>query len=243
MKRKPFVPPTGSTFTNSNTVRPGVCNLNGYTDENCFNQGHKKTHATFGLPKDKSKVNTQKISSFKQTQQMNYMNSLKKTHQKFKQKPAIPAFHDAPIQGLKSGKNFLKDNKENLVNIKKTETKDKPNFLKKKDFGQVPDYLDKVKETIQGELDYIKKVNEEKNKKFERYRKLTAEEKTNMRKNLLAKFEQINHEYQKITHIKPAIGDSRRLKNTRLYCEEQLSMIEKHLNMLNKDEVVIDLLN
>ena len=243
MKKKQIVPPTGSTFTNSNTVRPGVSNLNGYMDEHCFSQAHKKTHATFGLPKDKTKVDIQKISAFKQTQQMSYMNSLKKTHQKFKQKPAIPAFHDAPIQGMRSGKNFLKENKENLANRKKTEKKAQEDFLAKKDYGQVPEYLDKVKQTVQEELEYIKKVNEEKNKKFERYRKLTAEEKENMRKNLLAKFEQINHEYQKITHIKPRIGDSRGLKNKRLYCEEQLTMIEKNLNMLNKDEVVIDLLN
>ena len=182
MKRKQIVPPTGSTFTNSNTVRPGVSNLNGYTDENCFSQAHKKTHATFGLPKDKSKVDTNKISAFKQTQQMGYMNSLKKTHQKFKQKPAIPAFHDAPIQGITSKRNFLKENKENLDNVKKITKKTNQDFLTKKDYGQVPEYLDKVKETIQEELEYIKKVNEEKNKKFERYRKLTAEEKENMKK-------------------------------------------------------------
>ncbi len=48
--RKALVPPTGSTFVNKGTCRPGICNLNGYLNEEYFMNQHKKPHATMGKP-------------------------------------------------------------------------------------------------------------------------------------------------------------------------------------------------
>ena len=45
------MPPTGSTFVNHGTCRPGVCNLGGYKEDKYFMSGHKKAHATIGKPR------------------------------------------------------------------------------------------------------------------------------------------------------------------------------------------------
>lgn len=241
MPQKKIVPPTASTFVNKTTVRPGVCNLGGYTDQHCFMQGHRNTHATMGLPKDKSKVDTNKISAFKGTQNQAYTEAMGQTLNRFKTKAPVPKKSDVPIMGITSDKNFIKENKENAVALVPPEEKETTDFLKKKDFGQVPVYLDKVKQQVEYEMEYIRKVEEEKNKKPERYMKLSAEEKEALRKNLIIKFEQINHEYQKITYIPPRIEDTVGLKRKRNYCESQLAQIEKYLAMLNKDEILIDM--
>ena len=119
--------------------------------------------------------------------------------------------------------------------------KENDNFLLKKDFGQVPEYLDKVKQQVAEEIECVLQAEAEKNRKPDRYIKMSAEEKEVLRKNLIMKFEQINHEYQKITYIPPRIEDSIGLKKKRNYCESQLAQIEKYLAMLNKDEILVDM--
>lgn len=241
MPQKKIVPPTASTFVNKNTVRPGVCNLGGYTDEFCFMQSHKNTHATMGLPRDKSKVKPDKIHQFKDTLNQKYQEAMGQTLTKIKTKPPVPKKNEAPILGLSSGKNFIKDNKENTINLKPPGEKETVDFLKKQDFGQVPGYLDKVKQKVQEELEYIKQVEEEKNRKPERFVKMGEEEKEALKKNLITKYDEMHTEYQKITHKKPAIEDSIGLKNKRNYCETQLAQIEKYLAMLKKDEIMVDM--
>jgi len=241
MPQKKIVPPTGSTFVNKTTVRPGVCNLGGYEDQYCFHQGHRNSHATMGLPRDKSKVNSAKIAQMRSTQQQCYTGAMGQTLNRFKTKPPVPKIDEVPLMGITSDKNFIRSNKENTVNLRPPETKETTDFLKKKDFGQVPEYLDRVKQTVADELECIKQAEAERNRKPERYAKLPAEEKEALRKNLIKKFEQINHEYQKITYIPPAIEDTIGLKKKRNYCETQLALIEKYLAMLNKDEIIVDM--
>lgn len=242
MPHKKIVPPTGSTFVNKTTVRPGVCNLNGYEDAYAFHQGHRNSHATMGLPRDKSKVNSTKIAEMRSTQQQCYVEAMGQTLNRFKTKAPVPKKNEVPIMGLTSDKNFIKGNKENAVNLRPPSHKETHDYLKKKDFGQVPEYLGTVKQQVADELECIRQAEEERNRKPERYIKLPAEEKEALRKNLIKKFEQINHEYQKITYIPPAIEDTIGLKKKRNYCESQLALIEKYLTMLNKDEIMVDML-
>ena len=241
MPHKKIVPPTGSTFVNSNTVRPGVCNLGGHADEHCFIQNHKKTHATMGLPKDKTKIDMDRIQRLNATNAQMYHEAIVHDTRKLKTKPPVPKKNELPISGLTSGKNFIKNNKENNLSLKPPEQKQQMDYLKRKEFGQVPGYLDKVKQKVQEELEYIKKTEEEKNKKPERYVKLSSEEKEALKKNLILKYDEINREYQKITYKPPRIEDSIGLKKKRNYCETQLGLIEKYLNMLKKDEILVDM--
>jgi len=56
---------------------------------------------------------------------------------KHKKEP-VPCVHDKPVHGLKSNKNFIVTNAiENILSVSK-KTPEQQNWLKKKDFGQVP---------------------------------------------------------------------------------------------------------
>lgn len=242
MPQKKIVPPTGSTFVNKTTSRPGVCNIAGHTDEYCYQQGHRNTHATMGLPRDKSKIDAIKIGEFKNTQTNKYQHAVVQTHIRVKTKPLVPNKDETPLMGLTSNKNFIKENKENTINLRPPEQKETINFCTKKDFGQVPEYLHIVKQQVSDELELVKRVEQERNKKSERYIKLSPEERKKLKNNLIIKYEQINHEYQKITYIPPRIEDTISLKNKRNYCESQLAQIEKYLAMLNKDDILIDMM-
>jgi hypothetical protein len=49
---------------------------------------------------------------------------------------------------MKSGKNFIVTNAiENILSVAK-KNQEPENYLKKKDYGQVPEYIEKVKENI-----------------------------------------------------------------------------------------------
>jgi hypothetical protein len=67
---------------------------------------------------------------------------------------------EKPVQGLRSNKNFIASNAiENILsNAKKGE--EAVDWQKKKDFGQVPEYLGRIKDNIQGEYRMIQTLHE-----------------------------------------------------------------------------------
>ncbi len=62
-------------------------------------------------------------------------------------------------------------------------------------------------------------------------------EKENIRTALLKKYEKINRDYQKISHINKV--DTQGLKRKKLYCEEMMTKIEKDLEILNKEIILV----
>jgi hypothetical protein len=60
-------------------------------------------------------------------------------------KDPVPCVNDKPVQGLKSNKNFIVTNAiENILSVAKR-APEPIEWTKKKDYGQVPDYLDRIK--------------------------------------------------------------------------------------------------
>ena len=63
-------------------------------------------------------------------------------------KDPIPKKDDKPIMGLKSNKNYILTNAvENILSNPKMKS-DEENWLKKKNYGEVPRYINKIKEHI-----------------------------------------------------------------------------------------------
>ena len=60
-------------------------------------------------------------------------------------KDPVPTVHDKPVHGLRSHKNFLITNA--VQNILSTAKKlpEEVDWKKKKDYGRIPDYLEKTK--------------------------------------------------------------------------------------------------
>lgn len=60
-------------------------------------------------------------------------------------KDRVPCVHEKPVQGLKSNKNFIITNAvENILSTAKVPHQP-TDYLKKKDYGKNPEYLDKIK--------------------------------------------------------------------------------------------------
>ena len=56
--------------------------------------------------------------------------------------------NDKPVQGLRSGKNFIITNAiENILSTPK-QIVDEQNWTKKKDYGKTPEYLSKIQDNI-----------------------------------------------------------------------------------------------
>lgn len=71
----------------------------------------------------------------------------------------MPRVTEKPVQGLKSNKNFVTTNAiENILSTAKR-PEEPVDWQKKKDFGKVPEYLEKIKDNIQGEYRMIQTLH------------------------------------------------------------------------------------
>lgn len=76
-------------------------------------------------------------------------------------KPAVPSVHEKPVLGLKSGKDFIVSNAiENILSTAK-KAAEPTDYLSKKDFGKVPFYLNRIKDSIQQEYKMIQTLHEQ----------------------------------------------------------------------------------
>lgn len=74
-------------------------------------------------------------------------------------KPPVPCVHEKPVQGQKSGKNFIVTNAiQNILSVAK-KTPEPVDWTKKKDFGQTPAYITKIKENIDNEYQMIRNLH------------------------------------------------------------------------------------
>ena len=109
------------------------------------------------------------------------------------------------------------------------------NYMKKEDFGKIPAYLSQVKEEIQREnqmIDrYVKEQMGEVEEAPEIYEEFTEYERQELVAALKAKWDSVNAQYQKITHLVKldTTGQLRR--------KEQL---EAHLSRLDADIQKLD---
>jgi hypothetical protein len=154
-----------------------------------------------------------------------------------KLRPAVPSKDDVPVMGIVSNKNFVTANAvEAILMVPKTSGKPELNYLKKEDYGQVPEYLSHVKEEVRRENEMIDKyINEQMGyveKDPDTFEEMSEEERENLIYDLKQKWAAINKEYQKITHLVrlDTIGQLRRKENM----ESQLKQIESDIERISR---------
>jgi hypothetical protein len=235
-----WVAPTASTFILNNTSYPNVANMNG---DVIFPRGAhpiKENWATMGLP----------IGGYRQDPEHFY----RKGHQ-YKsippperirseteiRKPPIPTIADKPVMGIKSEKNYITSNAiDNILMAPRKINNKEFDYLKKKDYGKVPEYLKKLKKEVEKEYIAIREMqrrNEEEEAK--RKKVLSEEEIRTLREGLLKRLEQLKLSYGSITHKKKF--DTLVLLRKKESLEKQMAIIEKDLASLNNQKVVVDL--
>lgn len=108
-----------------------------------------------------------------------------------------------------------------------------PNYLKKDDFGKVPGYLKEVKDEIRRENDMIDKYVKEqmgvRDKDPEELNEMNEAERRELIHALKGKWNAVNAEYQKITHLVflDTIGQVRRKERLELSLKQLESDIER----------------
>lgn len=73
-------------------------------------------------------------------------------------KPRVPKLTEKPIQGLSSNENFIKANQRNVKRLQPKKLRNNFFYIKKQNYGKVPNYLNKIKENIQDEVELIRNI-------------------------------------------------------------------------------------
>lgn len=186
--------------------------------------------------------NREKPSNFLRTRRNKGVNPRIKVKSNFKYKgrtmPPVPSQTDRPVMGLTTTKNFIVANAvENILAVPMQRGSKKPDYLKKKDYGKVPEYLNMVKKDVAEEKRVIEEYfNQEKEDEDEGVM-LGADERANLLKKLKAKWDDTNKKYQKITHNTKldTIGKVRRKEAY----EKGLDQLEKDIRLLSSKRPII----
>ena len=109
----------------------------------------------------------------------------------------VPKKDEKPIMGLVSDKNFIVSNAvENILAAPKLpENRDK-DYLKKRNYGKVPVYLQKIKKDIEDEYQLVREMQIEEEAEMDRQKFLMDdEEKQELISALKKKWEVVHKEY------------------------------------------------
>ena len=155
-------------------------------------------------------------------------------------KPEVPKRDEKPIMGLVSDKNFIVSNAvENILAAPKLPKNNDKDYLKKKNYGKVPKYLQKIKGEIDDEYQMVREMQMEEEAEMDRQKFLMDEkEKQELIAALKKKWEVVHKEYQCLTHKQKL--DTLGLKGRYEQCERELNQLEKDIQMISKNYIFVD---
>jgi len=149
-------------------------------------------------------------------------------------KPTVPRKDERPVMGLKTNKNFITANAvESILAVPKGLEITEPDYLKKADYGKVPGYLPLVKEEIARENEMIDQYVKEQmglNAPKEKIDEVGVEERQELIDQLKTKWDALNANYQKLTHMTKI--ESFGLLKRKEILEKELTQLEKDINLL-----------
>jgi hypothetical protein len=112
-------------------------------------------------------------------------------------------------------------------------------YLKKKNYGKVPQFLQKIKGEIEDEYQLVREMQlEEENERDRQKFLLDEQEKTELIAALKKKWEVVHREYQTLTHKGKL--DTLGIKNKKESCERELAQLEKDIAKLSKNFIFVD---
>ena len=239
-----WIAPTASTFILSNTTYPGVANTGGSLK---FPRGAHPINGNYrsmGLPKRGYKVNPEQFI------RKNHQYKILPPPERIKsaneiRKPNVVTVKDKPIMGLKSQKNYVTSNAIDVILMEPKKRKiandsDLDYYMKKKDYGKVPKYIQKRKEDYENDIINNLEV-ERQNMMYEKSKKkeIDNEELYQLREGLEKKLKELRYEYGKISHRRKF--DTLVTKNYKEKLEKEIEQVEKDLELLKMDKVVVDM--
>eukprot|EP00644_Phytophthora_capsici_P002918 jgi/Phyca11/129530/e_gw1.85.137.1 len=151
-------------------------------------------------------------------------------------RPPVVKREDKPIMGLKSAKNFVTANAvETILAVPGYRARAKnepPQYLHKEDYGQVPRYLNQVKDEIERENSMIEEFVRQNHNLMEedsrdRLEPMDESERLELVDALKSKWDHVNAKYQKLCHnvVFDTLGKVRRKETF----EKELTQLEKDI--------------
>lgn len=155
-------------------------------------------------------------------------------------KVPVPKKDEKPIMGLVSDKNFIVSNAvENILAAPNLPVNKEKDYLKKKNYGKVPKYLQKIKNEIEDEYQLVREMQIEEEADMDRQKFLMDEtEKQELIAALKKKWEVVHKEYQTLTHKNKL--DTIGLLEKYERCERELHQLEKDIQKLSKNYIFVD---
>jgi hypothetical protein len=218
-------PPTASTF--------GSANMGGDYTPNVV----KKPSATFGKKSYKSNpagflrkdATTKKLPEAK-----------KFTRQTAKLKPQVVKASDRPVFKRNEKTNFIKENAMAAIMAQPPKRKEDLNYLKKEDYGKVPEYLEHVKREVAAEQEYIQSQMMEQQPYSSQPQVIPEAERLQILNNLKQKWEEVNNKYQQLTHL--TVLDNMKKDRKQTY-EAELTSLEKAIEKMSKQYCFVEVDN
>lgn len=142
--------------------------------------------------------------------------------------------------GLVSDKNFIVANAvENILAAPKMPDNKDQDYLKKKTYGKVPKYLNKIKREIEDEYQLVQDLHREEEAQADQAQfMLPEEERQELIDGLKKKWEVVHKEYQTLTHLGSEASRGKKVKKEK--CEAELAQIEKDIEKLQKQYIFVD---
>jgi hypothetical protein len=152
-------------------------------------------------------------------------------------KPPVPLCDEAPVMGLVTCKNFINANAAEAIIMTPPKPKAQGmNYLEKRDYGKVPEYLAGIKSIVSHEKalidDLVETKTRDKSTCQSEYEVMNEEERQQLINRLKTKWDAVNSKYQKICHRVQidSLGDIRRKESQ----ERELQQLEDDIEMLSR---------
>jgi len=241
-------PPTFSTFGLAGTSKPGYKNIAGA--EAMMLEGHhgfKKPHATMGTLNNANKPSEllkRGTGGGGGAADANANMSTAAFKYSDKMRPNLPSKEELKqvTMSMKKTdpKNFITSNAvENILAVPKRE-EEGVDWLKKPHFGTIPPYLQKIKQEIADEYEYIKSMQQQQaDDGPPGMRTLPEDERMELMNALKTKWDAVNKTYQGSSVLSlQSLDTIGKVKRKEMY-EAQLAQIEKDIEKLSKKTVYV----
>lgn len=159
-----------------------------------------------------------------------------------RRKDLVPNKTDRPIMGITTSKNFITANAvEAILQVPKRTQQPDLNYMKKEDFGKIPAYLTQVKEEIRRENEMIERYVKQQMGEIERtpesFEELTQDERDDLLDALKSKWDYVNSQYQKFTHL-VVLDTAGQIRRKEQY-ETELQQLENDIERLHRVSAVL----
>jgi hypothetical protein len=162
-----------------------------------------------------------------------------KSSPKAQRKPAVPRHTERPVMGLKTQRNYLKDNAVNAVTAKpgtqrKGGSAKGKQFSQRKDYGKTPAYLTKRKEdearAQQEYAEYVAHVQAQ-GQPYE----VPADERQEILDGLKSNWEMLHKEFLGLS----VTTDTAPKKQRKFELEQRLSQLESDINKIERHRIIL----